>query len=506
MSDGRDPAIITGGMGIWISCWVMSRIVSMMGGMGIVSGTALDIVYARLLQDGDPGGHVRRAFAELVRRQPALALPVNALIKEYFIEGGKPAGTPYKATPNGRVTRAGGTPALSFWEPSRDFQFLTIAANFAEVWLAKEGHDKPVGINYLRKVERPLLWGLYGAMLAGVNYVAIGAGSPSEIPAIIRSLSEHKDTFLKLRVYGTDSASGEFAVNLRPEALGIDSGEQLPHPKFLAIVSSLALADALYTNPETRPYGFIIEGAVAGGHNAPPGKKSFSSKGEPTVVYTEADRIDVKGIGALGLPFWLAGDYGSPEKLQAALDMGATGVQFGTLAALSGQSGLAPELRLQALRMIMDDKLHVTTEARTSPSGFPFKVAQVPGTLSDPAVYNARKRICDIGFLQSAYVLPDGNLGFRCPAESPEEYVRKGGKVPQTTGRVCLCNGLLAAAGFPQTWANGYKEPPIVTLGDELSHAKKLMESLSPGQKTYSIGKALKYIAEPLNCKPSEEA
>ncbi len=506
MSEPRDPALITGGMGIWISGWMLSRIVSMMGGMGIVSGTALDIVYARLLQDGDPGGHVRRAFGELARRQPALAGPVEKLIKEFYLEGGRAPGTPYKAILPCGLSRTGGTAALSLWEPPKESQLLTIASNFAEVWLAKEGHNGAVGINYLRKVERPLIWGLYGAMLAGVNYVAIGAGSPAEIPAIIRTLSEHKDSLLKLRVYGTDSNSGDFAVSLRPGSLGIDTSNPLPQPKFLAIVSSLALADALYANPESRPYGFIIEGALAGGHNAPPGKKSFNSKGEPTVVYTQADAIDVAGIARLGLPFWLAGDYGSPEKLQAALDLGATGVQFGTLAALSGQSGLAPAWRARTLELLMAGKLTINTEARTSPSGFPFKVAQVPGSLSDPAVYNARRRVCDIGFLQSAYVKPGGDLGFRCPAEEPSVYAAKGGKVPHTVGRVCLCNGLLAAAGFPQTWPNGYVEPPIITLGDDLQHARRLMASLPPGQKTYSIGKALRYIAAPLNCKPPDKA
>ena len=504
MSEHQDPVIISGGMGIWISCWVMSRIVSMMGGMGIVSGTALDVVYVRILQDGDPGGHVRRAFAELIRRQPGLAGPVTSLLKEYFIEGGRPAGTPYKAAPGGKLNRVSfsSDKHTSFWEPSLEFQIMTLAANFAEVWLAKEGHDGSVGINYLRKVERPLPWGLYGAMLAGVDYVAIGAGSPAEIPGIIRALSCHEETAMPLRVFGTDSTSGDFALSLRPGILGTLGSAQLSTPKFLAIVSSFLLAHALASDPNSRPYGFIIERAVAGGHNAPPGKKAFNEKGEPVVIYTDADRIDVKAIAGIGLPFWLAGAYGSPEGLKEALAMGATGIQFGTLAALSGQSGLAPELRLQALDLLKQGKLTIRTDGRASPSGFPFKVAEIPGTLSEETVLSARRRICDIGFLQSAYLTPEGDLSFRCPAENVDEYVRKGGKVPHTKGRVCLCNGLLATAGFPQTWPNGYKEPPIVTLGDDLDPARKLLESLPPGQKTYSIGKALKYIAAPLNCSP----
>ncbi|HBA60571.1 MAG TPA: 2-nitropropane dioxygenase [Elusimicrobia bacterium] len=508
MSEQNDPAIITGGMGIWISCWVMSRIVSMMGGIGTVSGTALDVVYARILQDGDPGGHVRRAFAELIRRQPGLSGAVGRILKEYFIEGGKPQGAQYKATPTAKLDRVrnAATGKKSFWEPGMDFQVLTLAANFAEVWLAKEGHKGSVAINYLRKVERPLPWGLYGAMLAGVDYVAIGAGSPSDIPGMIRKLCRHEDAEMPIRVFGTDSSSGDFSLCLRPGFLGTRGSAPLLQPKFLAIVSSFLLANALASNVEARPYGFIIEGAVAGGHNAPPGKKAFNNRGEPLVIYTDADAIDVKAIAGLGLPFWLAGAYGGPEKLKEALELGATGIQFGTMAALSGQSGLAAELREQALELLMRGELNIRTDGRASPSGFPFKVAEIPGTLSEEAVYSVRKRICDIGFLQSAYLKPDGDLAFRCPAENEAEYVRKGGKAAHTKGRVCLCNGLLATAGFPQTWPSGYKEPPIVTLGDDLSHTKILMKTLPAGQKTYSIGKALKYVASPLKCAPKDAA
>lgn len=502
MAEGQDPAIISGGMGICISCWLMSRIISMMGGMGIVSGTALDVIYARILQNGDPGGHVRRAFAELIRLQPGLAGPVNSLLKEYYIEGGKPAGAPFKNTPAGKLRRISSIPGRSLWEPSLEFQVLILAANFAEVWLAKEGHNGRVGINYLRKVERPLLCGLYGAMLAGVDYVAIGAGSPAEIPGIIRTLSGHEDAVLPLRVEGANSSSGDFLLCLRPGILGTAGAAPLRPPKFLAIVSSYLLASALASDPESRPYGFIVECAVAGGHNAPPGKKVFDSRGEQLVVYTEADRIDVEAIGGLGLPFWMGGAYGSSDKLSEALDLGASGVQFGTLGALSGQSGMAPELREQVLALLAEDKLEVRTEARTSPSGFPFKVAQIPGTLSDESVYDARQRICDIGYLQSAYLTPEGDLAFRCPAENVEEYLRKGGKLPHTKGRICLCNGLLATAGFPQTWANGYTEPPIVTLGDDLGQVRKLMQDLPKGQKTYTIGKAFKYISAALDRRP----
>ncbi len=57
------PPIIQGGMGIGVSGWRLARAVSQCGQLGVVSGTALDSVLVRRLQDGDFGGHLRRAMA-----------------------------------------------------------------------------------------------------------------------------------------------------------------------------------------------------------------------------------------------------------------------------------------------------------------------------------------------------------------------------------------------------------------------------------------------------------
>ncbi len=491
-----DPMIITGGMGVNISCWLMARIVSMMGELGVVSGTALEVVYPRGLQNGDPGGHVRRAFAELARRQPAFAESLTKLLDKYFIEGGKTADKPYKAVPMGKLVPVDGTAGPdSFWEPLRELQILTIASNFAEVWLAKEGHNGQVGINFLRKVERPLLWALYGAMLAGANYVVVGAGSPTELPKMIRELSRHAAVSMPLKVYGTRSDGGDFRIMIRPDTLVGDQAAELTPPKFLAIVSSFGLAQALASDPATRPYGFIVEGHEAGGHSAPPAKMKFDAKGRPILVYTDEDNANIADIAGLGLPFWLAGSYASSMKLRQALAQGANGVQIGTAAALSGQSGMAPKLRVQALKLAAANQL-VVANTMVSPTGFPFKVAQIPGTISDPEIYQKRKRVCDIGLLQANYVAPDGGLGCRCPAESVEGFVAKGGRVQNTVGRGCLCNALLAACGLPQVRADGYVEPPIVTLGEDFKTVRELLAALPPGQETYTIGKLIMFLRQ----------
>jgi NAD(P)H-dependent flavin oxidoreductase YrpB (nitropropane dioxygenase family) len=492
-----DPLVISGGMGIAISSWGLARTVSLMGGLGVVSGMALDVVCARRLQLGDPDGHIRRAFAAFASQYPRLARDVERLIDRFFIAGGKASHQPFRGPSMPalqRVTRSSIHDGHLLWEMPLDAQVLIVAANFAEVWLAKQGHSGKVGINLLRKVERPLPWALYGALLANVDYVLVGAGRPSELPGMLERLRAHEATELPLTVQGTSTRTGGHAVVIQPRKLLGDSLPPLRPTKLLAVVSSHQLAQALAEDPDTRPYGFVIENPTAGGHNAPPSMKHFNEKREPLLVYSAEDRARVDLIAGLGLPFWLAGSYGKPEKLREALAMGAVGVQIGTLAALSGQSGMAPDIRKQALSLFSKGQLHVKAGARSSPTGFPFKVAQLPGRLSDGAVYSQRPRVCDVGLLQSSYAKEDGSIGFRCPAEPVEPFLRKGGKLQSTVGRICLCNSLLATAGFAQTRVSGYVEPALVTLGDDLSGAADLVRELPPGKDLYSMGNALRYL------------
>jgi len=69
---------------------------------------------------------------------------------------------------------------------------ITVLGNFVEVFLAREGHDQPVGINYLTKIQAPTLPSLYGALLAGVGYVLMGAGIPRDIPGALDQLARHE--------------------------------------------------------------------------------------------------------------------------------------------------------------------------------------------------------------------------------------------------------------------------------------------------------------------------
>ena len=88
------PVIIQGGMGIAVSNWQLAKRVSKAGQLGVVSGTAIDNVFARRLQDGDKSGDTRRALSHFPNQEI-----VEKLLKKYFIEGGKPDSQPYVMVP-----------------------------------------------------------------------------------------------------------------------------------------------------------------------------------------------------------------------------------------------------------------------------------------------------------------------------------------------------------------------------------------------------------------------
>lgn len=125
---------------------------------------------------------------------------------------------------------------------------------------------------------------------------------------------------------------------------------------------------------------------------------------------------------------------------------------------------MRPDLKTQIIAQNARGELEIVTDNQISPTGYPFKFVRLPGTLSDPALYNARKRRCNLGaLLQSHFeTQPDGTVKetYICSAMPPAQYARRGGDPQDTEGRVCLCNALLATAGYaPET------EPPLVTLG-----------------------------------------
>ena len=467
MTAGTLPLVIQGGMGIAVSNWKLAQAVAMAGQLGVVSGTALDSVFVRRLQDGDPTGAVRRALASFPK--PEIAAEI---LRRYFKPGGRAPNEPYASLPMYKQA------------VSAVREQVTIAANYVEVWLAKEGHQGKVGINLLTKVQMPTLASLYGAMLAGVDVVLMGAGIPREIPGALDVLAVQAPAVLRLDVEGQPSDQ-PVTLSFDPSVHGM-TDVPLKRPDFYAIVSAHSLAANLARKATGKVDGFVVEGATAGGHNAPPrGAVKLNARGEP--IYGERDAADLGAMRELGVPFWLAGSVGSPEGLAEARRQGAAGIQVGTAFAYSDESGFTPEIKRQVLSDVAEGRAGVFTDPRASPTGFPFKLVESPNIVQQD---DSRVRKCDLGYLRSAARREDGRVIYRCSAAPLQEFANSGGAEEDTVGRRCLCNGLMAVIGLGQLRDDGSVEPPMVTSGDCVSD----LAAVAKGRTSYTALDVLRYL------------
>jgi nitronate monooxygenase len=470
----KSPWLIQGGMGIAISGWPLARAVAQLGQLGVVSGTAIDSVFARRLQDNGVDGTLQ----EILDHFPD-QLVVQDVLHRFASRKREPS-APYRNLP---------MPSHRGALPSQD---LLVLSSFVEVALAKRGHDGLVGINLLTKVQIPTMATLYGALLADVDYVMMGAGVPTHIPGLLEQLVQGNDVELALSVSG--STTGDTTPILRFDPSRYSPSYVLRQPKFVAIVSSHVLATALVRRSNGPVDGFVVERPIAGGHNAPPrGAIVLGTDGGP--AYGERDEVNFEVLRNLNVPFWIGGGVTSPNKVREAFELGATGVQVGTLFAYCQESGMDPHLREGIVAINRTRNIQVTTSMVASSTGYPFKVASIPGTIADPDLYAARERKCDLGYLREAYLRENGTVGYRCAAEPVLNYERKGGQTDATTGSTCLCNGLMATCGLGQVRSNGYREPPIVTSGDLLNDIRLLA-----GDRTsYSARDVVEYLAPGLD-------
>jgi NAD(P)H-dependent flavin oxidoreductase YrpB (nitropropane dioxygenase family) len=465
----EDVVLIQGGMGVGTSDPELANKVS--GSphncLGTVSGALSEWVLARKLQKGDPGGRFRRALAHFP--YPDIAQDV---LDAYFVPGGIAEGTPYK-----------GVPVFGF-NPSPALIKLTICANFAQVWLAKEGHNGLVSINCLEKVQLPLIYNLTGAILAGVDCVTVGAGIPIQIPTVLDLIAQGREVSYKVSVQGNPAGK---SITFDPSSLFGRKMSESRRPSFLPIISSHSLASILMNkSSEDGIQGFVVEVNTAGGHNAPPrGQQKLDDLGEP--IYGLRDQADWSKMREIGKPFWIGGSVASPAGFKFAKSVGANGIQAGSIFALCEESAFIPLFKAELRRMAFRSELRVKTDVLASPTGFPFKVASLKGTLSEDEVYRARKRVCNKRSLAQAFERADGQVLFRCPADSVVNYVRLGGKAEDCEGRKCLCNGLLDGIGL-----GDLGESPIYTLGDDLNFARPPL--MANEDSNYNATEAICYI------------
>jgi NAD(P)H-dependent flavin oxidoreductase YrpB (nitropropane dioxygenase family) len=432
------PRLIQAGMGVHVSSARLANATSRLGALGVVSSAGLRHIFLEDVRAGD---------AEAI--ELAKTFPVARYVEEAlaFAPGGARHKQPIPVDTPDPKTNA---------RPRR----LSAIAAYVEVLRAKKGHRGKVGINVMWKTTLTVLPSIYGAMLAGVDALLCGAGVPMELPGIVAKIRAGEDMeYLPLTGTGTHvrlAISGDETAALLQSA---------PEPKLIPILSNYAFSKRIldvwhkeYSG--ARPFAFVLENHAAGGHNAPPrNKESFS----------EADAIEsyFDKVVALGVPVYVAGafeDGGSRADFEAWTARGAYGLQVGSRFALCEESGMRADLRAQIIGTAARGELEVETSPLVSPTGYPLKVAHLPGTVSEPAIYAARQRVCDKKYLLQSHFQeqPDGTVKetYICSAMPPEEYVRLGGDIEDTKDRVCLCNGLLATAGYYDE-----VEPPAVTLG-----------------------------------------
>ncbi|NCG08116.1 MAG: nitronate monooxygenase [Verrucomicrobia bacterium] len=454
------PAIIQGGMGVAVSNWQLARAVSRKGQMGVVSGTALDTVLIRRLQDGDADGAMRRAIAAFPCQKIG-----QAVLDKWYSSETRPVDKPYGLKPLPDIAMA-----------RREVE-LTILAGFVEIYLAKEGHEGWVGINLLEKIQMSILPTLLGTMLAGVDAVFVGGGIPVSIPPILSAFSRFEPAELKIHVQGA-SPEKDTRMHLNPAEYLPVYRARLSRPRFFPIVSSEVLAKSLVRKLGDAVDGLVVEHHRAGGHNAPPRRDQS---------YGPKDEYEPSRIAALGKPFWLDGGKASPEALQAAIATGAQGVQIGSAFACSEESGILKNIKNATIQAYLDGALKWVTDFKASPTGYPFKRVQFKGY----ADADDERPVCNLGYLRHAFEDAKGQIAYRCPAAVKKLFYAKGGDSKEAEGKICLCNSLLATVGLGQVNPDGSKRRPLLTLGEDLSFLDHL---LSPPKLTYTVDDLIAYL------------
>lgn len=475
--------IIQGGMGVGVSHPGLANACSREGMLGVVSGIESEVQMIRRLQNGDADGKIREALSKFPDQKFA-----DWIVSSYFVEGG--------IDPKDRYAHkvftspfVDSNKVMTF--SNTDLEKMLVASNFVDITLAKEGHDNPVGLNLLYKVKWPLMPSLYGAMLAGVDAVCIGAGIGKDIPSILDTLSIHGAFEACMRDYVFDIKGNKLDYKIRfdPSIVTGVSGDELMRPVFVGVVGN-HLGLKFLPNADA----YVLEGPKAGGHNAPARSKDLNDLGEP--VYGEKDEIDFGKLEHLRLknaetkgyeqPFWLAGSYAG--RLAEAKELGAAGVQAGTVFAFCSDSGIEPTYRREMLLSVLNGT-DIITDPNASPSGFPFKCLDDPSTVYHDDNYYDRKRSCDFRYLADFVEMPDGQLKMRCAAEPVKSYVAKGGDADHARGKVCLCNGLLATTGL-----GSRGELPLVTVGSDVKALHQIVDRFgldytAKDVKSYIMGK-----------------
>lgn len=189
----------------------------------------------------------------------------------------------------------------------------------------------------------------------------------------------------------------------------------------------------------------------------------------------------------------------NPIIIQGGMGIGISNWRLASAVSKAGHLGVVSGTALNSLfvrqlqrgdpdGVLVDAMAHFSVQEMVSPiflccfvpgcikENSPFKVFSLDETLSEESIYQARKRKCELGYLRQPYRKADGRLGYRCPSEDVSAFVKKGGQASETVGRKCLCNALLANAGYGQNQEDGSTELPLVTLGSDIHSLTSLFK------------------------------
>lgn len=284
---------------------------------------------------------------------------------------------------------------------------------------------KPVGINVMCAVVGDYDATIRASVDAGVGAIVSGAGLPLGLPGITPP----------------------------------------KHTALIPIVSSAQALSIIIKRWERfgyRPDAVVLEGPLAGGHlgfkmNQVDDPNFTLEKLLPLVLDIAHD----KECG--DIPVIVAGGIFTHDDIVRFLAMGAAGVQMGTRFLATDESA-ASDAYKQAVISAGEDDIKVAFpggDIPASPCGLPLRV------LKNSPIYNIlRQPKCDRG-----YVLQKGKDGrlTECPAKPGS---------PNQEKSVCICNGLLASAGYAPN------EPHLYTVGAnahrvrEVVSVAKLMKEL----------------------------
>lgn len=434
---GEVPILVPG-MGVWISNHYLVREFALLGQSGILSGVALEHIFLRRLLKRD--ADLLRAMRYFPNQEI-----VQEVMEKFCVPEGKDSNKKLRYLP------------LFTQKPSQLLQKVVILANFCEVWLAKRGHNQPIGINYLAKVEMPMLYAFYGAMLAGVDYIVVGAGHIPKLGETLKKLKKHKEVELELHVVGAPSDKS-FKMRFNPvEIMGKSIlSKKLVKPLLFLIFSSNTLAIRYGRNKDVD--GIQIEIAKdAGGHI-----------GSEALI--ELNLIMEK----LKKPIIVTGGFADQAGYLLAKEFGVAAIGAGTISSHSRNAGFTKEIKHQVYEAVKNGKAMTRINSTASPTGFDFRELVLEGTLSQEDVLNKRVRGCRFGCLRTVYYFIDeegsGSLGYRCPAEPINIFTGKGGDIEKARYARCLCATLIADTGHGDP-----SEPIYITAGTHINDIQNLI-------------------------------